>query len=739
MSETRESNAASEVRKVMARWVVVLVIAGLFALWAAWRMGTAASRLPDQFTAAAPGVQEAEIEHWTCTMHPEVQESGPGDCPYCGMDLVPKYAGSDEPGVPPPAQRQDAAPAAEPSVWYMCTMAECNDAGSSEPGTRCPVCGMVREPITLDAADEDLADFEITLSERARRLADLATEPVERRLLSRVIRTVGKVTYDETRRKMVSAWTGGRIDKLFADYTGMMVYRGDHLVEIYSPELLSAQEEFLQTYRAFEAAGEGNIARRGTEQLLASSRRKLELLGITDQQIRELQEKGTARTHLVIHAPLGGTIVRKEATEGMYVSTGDVLYEIADLTHVWLLLDVYEADLPWIQPFQEVRVTAQSLPGEAFKGYIVFVDPFVDRMTRTIKVRVNVENPDRRFKPEMFVNAEIRVAMGADARAVAPRAFDPFACPMHPWESAAALEDCPICGMDMVPTETIPGYAKPGEPAKLLSVPREAVMQTGKRALVYVESRPAVYYGAEVQLGPLAHDDAGRQYYPILAGLTEGQRVVTRGNFVIDSQMQIAGKPSLFRARGLGAPPGHEHHAPDAVHDHDPHPAHDVDTARQTNCPVMGGPIDPDVSIEYQGVKVYFCCPGCDQRFIDDPEAYLPNLPEAVRERIRAGGEEGDREVDEGRPEAASPGEADAVQINCPVMGGRIDRDVYVEYRGVKVYFCCPGCDERFLNDPEKYLPNLPEGVRRRIEAGEPRAGDSAPTSRQPEEVHDHD
>jgi len=558
MNPASERPYTGEVKKILWRWSLVLAAIALFALWATCRMNAAASRLTAGATGVSPIAAEPAIEYWTCTMHPEVRQPGPGNCPECNMKLVPKYKGRDELGLPPatsPPPTTVDAPASRPRVWYKCTMAECNDVGSSDPNSRCPVCDMKRESVELDSASSDLGEYETTLSQRAQRLAELATEPVARRLLFKRIRTVGKVTYDETRHKMVSAWTVGRIDRLFADYTGMVVKQGDHLVEIYSPDLLSAQEELLQAQQAFDAIKGSALesSRRSAERLVASAQRKLELLGVTARQISELKRTGKAATHLVIHAPLGGTIVRKVAMEGMYVNTGDVFYEIADLTYVWLLLDLYEADLPWVQPFQGVRVTAESLPGEEFRGQIVFVDPVVDKMTRTIKVRVNVDNPRRRLKPEMFVTAEIHVPVTEGGRAATPKTDADYACPMHPWEQTTGVGQCPICEMDTVPITSLPGYLETGEPGKILSVPREAVMKTGQRALVYVEDSPGRYRGVEVEVGPMAEDDAGRQFYPVLNGLAEGQPVVTRGNFVIDSQMQIAGKPSLFHARGLGA------------------------------------------------------------------------------------------------------------------------------------------------------------------------------------------
>ncbi len=619
MSEPHTQRDAGDVKAILLRWIILLLTVAVFALWATCRMKSAAS--------GQGFIEDSSNQH---------------------LSIV---------------NRQLLASSAGAKVWYKCTMAECNDKGDSKPGTRCPVCGMVREKIVLDDASEDLGDFEISLSERARRLAEVATEPVAYRALFKHIRTVGKVTYDETRHKMVSAWVSGRIDKLFADYKGMVVSKGDHLVEIYSPDLVSAQEELLNALQGAEAIKGSTLesSRRGAAQLVTSARRNLELLGITQEQIDTLIRTGEAAKHVVVHASIGGTIVRKAAMEGMYVKTGDLLYEIADLAYVWLILELYEADLPWVRPFQEVRVSAQSLPGEVFSGRIVFIDPVVDEATRTVKVRVNVANPHRRLKPGMFVNAEVRTAVGADARAVSPGAQGAFACPMHPWEAADVLRICPICEMDMVPVGDIPGYSAAGVFVKVLSVPRQAVLRTGERAIVHVELSPGTYRAVDVSVGLLAQDEAGGEFYPVLGGLTEGQTVVTRGGFAIDSQMQIAGKSSLFN-RPITAHEQHEPHEqhseassvggreppattqdlspnamPTDIAEHREIPDKEAEAAStQTICPVMGNKIVDNVFTEYKGVNIYFCCPPCIKKFEADPEKYIPKLPLVVQEQIKS-------------------------------------------------------------------------------------------------------
>ncbi len=642
MNMPKEIPAATmrELRGVLIRWALLLALLTLAAGLATWRLATTTPRAP---VAAAHGDDEPAIEYWTCTMHPEVQLPQAGACPICGMTLVARYAGAAE---PPPSATSASGQAAAPT-WYRCTMPGCGDQGSADPESHCPVCGMQREPILAESAD--VGPLEIELSERARRLAEIASEPALERMLFKRIRTVGRVSYDETRTRMVSAWTGGRIDKLFADYTGMTVSRGDHLVSIYSPELLSAQEEFLQAVRASSAAAglRTEIARRSSGQLLDAARRKLDLFGITPGQVEAIERSGAPQTHLVIHAPLGGTILAKQAMEGMYVKTGDPLYTIADLRHLWLLVDLYEGDLPWIKPFQRVRVTTRSLPGEVFDGEIFFVDPSVDPQTRTVEVRIHVDNPDLRLKPDMWVAAEVDADLGPQGEGTVPTPAGSHACPMHPWETADGPGTCQVCAMQRVPVESLPTYAAPTAPAALLSVPRTAVLQTGVRALVYVETAEGRYRAVDVTPGPLARGADQREYYPILAGLSAGQRVVTRGNFAIDSQMQLSGRPSLFDPRTETtptAPP--ERDESDSATGRVTSPGSEAgDDDGQPRCPVMGGAIDPEVFTDYRGVRIYFCCPPCIDTFEGDPDQYLPALPAAIRERIAAADrEERDRD-----------------------------------------------------------------------------------------------
>ncbi|MBW7998178.1 MAG: efflux RND transporter periplasmic adaptor subunit [Candidatus Glassbacteria bacterium] len=407
----------------------------------------AASQAP-----AEAGQQQAAV--WTCAMHPQVRQPEPGKCPICGMDLIP----------------------------------------------------------VADGGAEGLGPRQIKLGATARELAEVQTAKVERRRATHSIRMPGRVSYDETRVFHITAWAGGRIDRLYVDYTGMRVRKGQPVAELYSPELYSAQEELLQAIKGQEQFRNSALAsiRRTAETTVTAARRKLELYGLTEEQIEAVVERGEPTTNLNIYAPIGGTVVEKNAMIGMYVKTGTSLYKVSDLSTVWVEFDAYESDLPWLKVGQEVSFTTPAFPGEKFSGTISFIDPMLDPKSRTVDVRVVTLNHDGRLKPEMLASAIV------ESRA------DPSA----------------------------------GNP---LMVPATAPLITGKRAVVYVRvpGDDGLFEGREVVLGPRAGD-----YFIIREGLSEGEEVVTNGAFKIDAAVQIAAGLSMMSPEGGGAGSGmHDHSA----------------------------------------------------------------------------------------------------------------------------------------------------------------------------------
>lgn len=439
---------------------------------------------------------------WTCSMHPQIRQPGPGKCPICGMDLIPVESG----GV----------------------------GGST--GKR-----------------------QLVVSEEAAKLMDVQTTKVERKFVTAEVRMVGKIDFDETRVKYITAWVPGRIDRLYVDYTGIRVSEGDHMVYLYSPELLSAQAELLQAAKAAGNIKEGGseLINRSTLATLEAAREKLRLLGLTQEQVAEIERSGAPVDHLTIYSPIGGVVIHKNATEGMYVETGTKIYTIADLSRLWVKLDAYESDMVWIRYGQEVGFETEAYPSEVFKGTISFIDPVLDPKTRTVKLRVDVDNPEDKLKPEMFVRAVVRAKVAQGGRVMDEAMAGKWICSMHPGVVKDGPGSCDICGMALVTTESL-GYVKVGAPEEApLVIPVSAPLITGKRAVVYVqlpETEVPTYEGREVVLGPRAGD-----YYIVESGLAEGEVVVTSGNFKIDSALQIRAKPSMMTPKPERAPMRHQH------------------------------------------------------------------------------------------------------------------------------------------------------------------------------------
>ncbi len=425
-----------------------------------------------------------------------------------------------------------------------------------KPG-KCPICGMTLIPVSDSAGDEKAGPREYTMSEAAKKLAEVVTEPVKRKFVDAQVRMVGKVDFDETRVGYITAWIPGRLDKLYVDYTGVPVKKGDHMVSLYSPELLAAQEELLQAVKSVRnlKSGKSKYIESMARNTLRSAREKLRLWGLNPRQTKKIEESNRPSDHLTIYAPMSGIVIHKNAFEGMYVKTGTRIYTIADLSRLWVQLDAYESDLMWVRYGQKVEFTSEAYPGEVFKGRISFIDPVLNAKTRTVKVRVNMDNPDGKLKPEMFVRAVVHANVAKGGRVMDSELAGKWICPMHPDFLSDKPGKCDICGMTLRKTESL-GYVK--EDTKKLAplvVPVSAVLKTGKRAVVYVSvpnRKMPTYEGREINLGPRTGD-----YYLVRSGLAEGEMVVTNGNFKIDSALQIMAKPSMMSPEGGVPMKGH--------------------------------------------------------------------------------------------------------------------------------------------------------------------------------------
>jgi Cu(I)/Ag(I) efflux system membrane fusion protein len=513
---------------------------------------------------------------------------------------------------PEDAERNDSSGQVvqETQTWWTCSMHP--EVRLPKPG-KCPKCPMQLIPVTSSTGG--VGERQISFSEAAIKLMEIETAVVERKFVTAEVRIVGKVDYDETRVKNITAWVGGRIDRLYVDFTGITVGKGDHMVELYSPELISAQAELLQAVKAVRNIKEtsSELITGSISATLEAAREKLRLLGLTKEQIEEIEKTGRPVDHITIYAPMGGIVIHKNANEGMYVDTGTPIYTVADLSRLWVKLDAYESDLPWLRYGQEVEFTTEAYPGEVFKGQISFIEPVLNAKTRTVKLRVNVDNTDGKLKPEMFVRAVVRSRIAGGGKVMAAEMAGKWICPMHPAVVETEAGKCSICGMDLVTTESL-GYVVDTPKEAPLVIPATVPLITGTRAVVYVQvpgAKKPIYKGREIVLGARAGD-----YYIVKSGLVEGEIVVSNGNFKIDSALQIQAKPSMMTPEGAVMPM--KHHGMDSNAE-----VLQDEGIVQKICPVMGGAINKDVFTLYEGKKVYFCCPGCKPEFEKNPKKYL--------------------------------------------------------------------------------------------------------------------
>ncbi len=429
------------------------------------------------------------------------------------------------------------AAAATPGAIYTCPMHP--QIRQPSPG-RCPICGMALVPAS-STSGADLDELAVTIEPAQRRLANIETAKVESGPIEATLQTVGVIAIDESRQATIAAYINGRLERLFADYTGVNIAKGDHLAIIYSPQLYGAQVEYIEARRAVAASGGLPAVRQAQEGLVSNTRQRLREFGMTDEQIAELEKSGKAQSRLTIYAPQGGTVIEKLAVEGNYVEAGDPIYRIAELSTVWLMLKLFPEDAARIRFGQRAEAVVQSLSGETLIGRVAFIDPTVDPQTRTVGVRVELLNEEGRLRPGDYAEARLQLPIGPQGKVYDADLAGKWISPMHPQVIRDEPGQCPICGMDLVPTAR---YGFEGEPVaqpQSLYVPRSAVLLAGGSSVVYVETKPGRFEIRPVTIGPILRDKI-----VILEGLKTGENVATAGNFLIDSQMQLAGKPSLI-------------------------------------------------------------------------------------------------------------------------------------------------------------------------------------------------
>lgn len=408
--------------------IAVTLIAGVIIGW--WLKPSASQQTEEHVHA-----QEDTI--YTCSMHPQVRQNGPGKCPICGMDLIPVS----------------------------------EESGSINPNA-------------------------ISMSPTAMIIAGVSTTTVSKKPFAKEIRLTGKIDKNESSLFSQTPHIPGRVEAMNVTYEGQYVKKGQVVARIYSPDLITAQEELLLSQANKEQSPE----------LFEAAKRKLLNWKLTQSQIDQVLQKGKPIQEFPILANQSGYVVAKKATIGDHLTSGQALYDLTNLSTVWVLFDIYETDLQWINEGNEVEFTVSSYPGEEFTGKISYIDPTIDPKTRVAKARVVMNNPNDKFKPEMLVSGKIK--------------------------------------------------AQAGKSTDQLTIPKSAVMWTGERSVVYVKlvSDEAVSFVLrEIELGPALGD-----FYVVKSGLDEGEEIATSGTFSIDAAAQLAGKPSMMSPDGT-AKAVHQH------------------------------------------------------------------------------------------------------------------------------------------------------------------------------------
>jgi Cu(I)/Ag(I) efflux system membrane fusion protein len=625
------------------------------------------------------------------------------------------------------------------STRYICPMM-CTPP-QAEPG-RCPVCAMELVPAASGGGPTDSRSVQIDPA--ARRVANIHTATVRSMPLDRTIRAVGKLNYDEGSQKTIAAYVDGRLDRLYADYTGVVVEKGDHLALVYSPRLYSAQVELLLAKKSLDDSQTASLRRvvDSNQNLYQSAKQRLIELGVTEEQIKQLEEAGEANSRMHLCAPISGTVIEKLAVEGQYVEVGQAIYHLADLSTVWLMLELFPEDATAIRYGQKVEAEVHSLPGRTFSGRVAFLDPTVDSTKRTVGVRVVIPNDEGLLRVGDYAKATIRapLAVGENHRA---GVYDPdlagkWISPRHPHIVSSSAGKCPVCGVDLVPAAQFGYVDKPTASSSVLVVPRNAVLMNGGRSVVYVETEPGRFEIRHVTVGA----KSGNQVV-VLDGLKEGEQVATSGNFLIDSQMQLVGNPSLIDP--MKAQPRLDDAASPEVlaalaklSDEDRAIAQ-----RQRVCPVTMFPLGSmgtPPKVEVNGQTVFLCCEGCREALLAEPETFLVKLAANATGEISQSAPQidvppiGDMELaspslDEPQAGGQPADQSESSEVNaalsklspqdrrlaeeqrvCPVTGMPLSSmgvPVKVTVNGRSVFICCEGCRERLLAEPTKYLAKL--------------------------------
>lgn len=399
------------------------------------------------------------------------------------------------------SQKQEQSEAKEET--YTCSMHP--QIRQNKPGL-CPICAMDLVPVKTSDSEEEHADLnEIQMTKSALALASVETSIVKKAAPAPKIQLQGKIKPDERRIHEIAARFGGRIEKLNINYTGQYVKKGNILGTIYSPELISAQRELLEAIHLKDTH----------PSLYKAARKKLKLWNLTDMQIKSIEKSGKVKTYFNILSPSTGTVSKLNISAGEYVKEGTPMFNIVNLSKVWVIFDAYESDISFIKLGDIIDFRVQSFPDQKFKGKVSYVAPFIDKKSRTAKVRIELNNPKEKLKPDMFAKGTL--------------------------------------------------HAKTTSRKNEILIPQSSILWTGKRAIVYVkvpDRKNSTFLYREITLGAKTGDQ-----YIVKSGLTEGEEIATNGVFKIDAAAQLEGKTSMMNPKGLKSSTGNNHGA----HGHDEH------------------------------------------------------------------------------------------------------------------------------------------------------------------------
>ena len=404
------------------------------------------------------GGKDSNVDYWTCTMHPSVHAKDPGKCPICSMDLVPVTKDSATPvrsTKNPPQHDHAAMLAGKPS----------DDSATSSPS------------------------HEFVVSVERQQQIGVSFATVEMKPLSHSIRAVGRVVPETQRVWRVVSRTTAYVQELGVNAPGELVKKNQVLMKLYSPELLTTQRELIDLLRSRDGTAKNTHSARGDfQRLIESAERRLRLWNVTDEQITKIEQTRQAEESLPILSKVDGVVQNLPVTQGANVAMGSSLVEVADLSVVWVWGEFYQDELPMLQIGQEVTVTSSSYPGEKFRGQITLIDPFIDNVKRTGRVRLDIQNPDLKLKPDMYVDLMLDMDMG-----------------------------------------------------RSLVVPVSAIIPTGKRNIAFVDKGDGKLEPRVLELGGKFGD-----VYAVKSGLKEGERVVASANFLIDAESKIQGAVKDF-------------------------------------------------------------------------------------------------------------------------------------------------------------------------------------------------